>query len=236
MPGPSDLTVHTRGHLRYFPVLPGRLEFAAALRHALLQEQPQAVAIELPSSLEQIYIRAVARLPEMSVILYEGESEDQYIYVPVEPSDPFTEAVRTAREIGAEVIFIEPELSQKPHLADRAPDTYAVRRLGYDTYVDAYRAQRRLETPGLIAHAQAIAWRLQGADPGKRTFVVLSLNLYDPVLAAMDVPQEDPPVGDARRDISLINPHPDCLAEITIEYPSDLERTGNGKVLSFIRR
>jgi hypothetical protein len=219
MPAPSDPAVYSQGHLRYFPVLPGRLEFAAALRHALLQEQPRAVAVELPASLEKVYLRAVARLPEMSVILYEGESEDQYIYVPVEPADPFTEAVRTAREIGAEVIFIEPELSQKPHLADRAPDPYSVRLLGYDRYVEAYRAQQRLETADIRAHAQAIAWRLQGADPGKPAFVVLSLNLYDPVLAAMNVPQEDPPLGEARRDISLINLHPDCLAEIAIEYP-----------------
>ena len=48
---------------------------------------------------------ASQRLPEISVILYEGETEDHLIYVPVEPADPFTEAVRTAREMGAEVAF-----------------------------------------------------------------------------------------------------------------------------------
>ena len=68
------------------------------------------VAVELPMSLEQVYMQAIARLPEISVILYEGEAEDQLIYVPVEPADPFTEAVRTAREMGAEMVFIEPDL------------------------------------------------------------------------------------------------------------------------------
>jgi hypothetical protein len=206
-------------HFRFFPVLPGRLEFAAALRHALLREQPQVVAIELPVSLEDAYKRAVARLPEISVILYEGESEEQMIYIPVEPSDPFTEAVRTAREIGAEIVFIEPDLAAKPHLSDRAPDPYAVRSLGYDKYVEVYRSHQKGSSPEVAEHAQAIAWRLQGADPTKRTFVVLSLLLNDAVVEALQVPQEDAAIARARRGIDLVNPHPDCLAEILVEYP-----------------
>src|SRR6476661_2228568 len=125
--------------LKYFPVLAGRLEFAIAIRHALMREHPEVVAVELPMSLERVYMQAVARLPEISVILYEGESEDQLIYVPVEPADPFTEAVRTAREMGVEVLFIEPDLSPKPHLADFAPDPYSVKAIGYDRFVEMYR-------------------------------------------------------------------------------------------------
>ena len=112
------------------------------------------VAVELPMSLEKIYMRAVRRLPEISVILYEGESEDELIYVPVEPADPFTEAVRTALEIGAEVVFIEPDLAPKPHLADRAPDPYSLRVIGYDRYVELYRvgvaARRRARIAELM--------------------------------------------------------------------------------------
>src|SRR5574338_369203 len=100
MLAPSDPVPLTRGHLRYLPVLPGRMEFAAAVRHALLREQPEVVAVELPISLERPYVKAVRRLPEITFLLYEGASEEQLIYVPVEPADPFTEAVRTALEIG----------------------------------------------------------------------------------------------------------------------------------------
>src|SRR5690606_22520265 len=96
MLAPSDPRPLTRGNLRYLPVLPGRMEFAAAIRHSLLREQPRVVAVELPMSLERPYRRAVQRLPEITVLLYEGASEEQLIYVPVEPADPFTEAVRTA--------------------------------------------------------------------------------------------------------------------------------------------
>src|SRR4051794_11999314 len=64
-----------------------------------------------------------------------------------------------------------------------------------------------------------MAWKLQGTDPFAPTAVVLSLNLLDGVITALNEPQEDPPTGSPRRDIELINPHPDCLAEILIEYP-----------------
>ena len=63
-----------------------------------------------------------------------------------------------------------------------------------------------------------MAWKLQGADPLAQVLVVVSLNLLDQVLDAMEVPQ-DTPRRTALPDIRLLNPHPDCLAEITIEYP-----------------
>src|SRR5579864_640837 len=88
-----------RGRVRYFPVVPGRVEFAAALRRLLLAEKPQIVAVELPGFLEPAYRKALQRLPEMSVILCTSSStgdsdEDRPVYVPVEPADPFTEALR----------------------------------------------------------------------------------------------------------------------------------------------
>lgn len=219
MLAPSDPQPLTRGNLRFLPVLPGRMEFAAAIRHALLREQPKIVAVELPLSLQRPYKAAVSRLPEISVLFYEGESEDQLVYVPVEPADPFTEAVRTAQEIGAEVVFIEPDLAPKPHLLDFAPDPYAMRVLGYDRFVTLYRSARKPAGNDIDAHAKGIAWKLQGGDPVSATAVVLSLNLLDAVIESLDVPQEDPEVGKPKHDVQLINAHPDCLAEILVEYP-----------------
>ncbi|HYO83983.1 MAG TPA: hypothetical protein VES20_21445, partial [Bryobacteraceae bacterium] len=219
MLAPSDAAPLTFGHLRFLPVLPGRMEFAAAIRHALLREQPEVVAVELPISLEKPYRRAVRRLPEISVLLYPGDGEDEGIYVPVEPADPFTEAVRTAGELDAQVAFIEPDLLPKPHLGDRAPDAYALHSVGYDRFVALYREHRNPSGPVVEAHAAAIAWKLQGTDPTRRTAVILSLNMLHAVLRALDVPQEDPEVGKPRQDVELLNPHPDCLGEILIEYP-----------------
>jgi hypothetical protein len=219
MLAPSDPKALTRGHLRYLPVLPGRMEFAAAIRHALLREQPKVVAVELPLSLARSWRRAVRRLPEITVILYPGESEDDLVYVPVEPADPFTEAVRTALEIGASVAFIEPDFALRPHLAEPAPDPYSLHAVGYDRFVELYRRSRRPAGPEIDAHAKAIAWKLQGTDPLADTAVVISMNLLDAVMEQVEVPQEDPDIGTPRREIDLVNPHPECLAEILIEYP-----------------
>ena len=213
-----------RGRFSYFPVVPGRMEFSAALRRRLLAEKPGIIAVELPGFLAEYYRRALARLPEMSVILYTDEADDERaVYVPVEPADPFTEALRTAEEIGAEVIFLEPDSIERPHLPDVYPDSYAVRRVGLEKYIEAYRVWPQTRTDEVSAHASAMAWKLQGADPEKRVFVVVALNLLDPLLDAMEAPQPEPSRG-KKIETRLLNPHPDCLAEITIEYPYLQER------------
>jgi hypothetical protein len=156
-----------RGRLLYFPVVPGRVEFAAALRRLLLEKRPQAVAVELPEFLSAAYRQALARLPEMSVILYmeEDPEDDRAIYVPVEPADPFTEALRTAEEIGAETMYLEPDTNERPHLPDLYPDTYSITRLGLERYIEAYRLWPQTRNEEVERHAGAMAWKLQGADP-----------------------------------------------------------------------
>ena len=47
-----------RGNITYFPVVPGRLEFSIELRRAILRERPRIVAVELPGSLEEVYLQA----------------------------------------------------------------------------------------------------------------------------------------------------------------------------------
>ncbi|HLJ49946.1 MAG TPA: hypothetical protein VKU01_28225 [Bryobacteraceae bacterium] len=215
-PDPGSLR---RGNFTYFPVVPGRAEFSIELRRLILRERPRIVAVELPGSLEDAYLQALARLPEMSVILYaDPTDEERGIYVPVEPCDPFTEAVRTGLETDAEIVFIEPDVTDRPHLPDAYPDPYSIRYIGLERFIEAYRVYPQPRDEDVTAHASAMAWKLQGTDPSAHVLVVVSLNLLDPLLDAMEMPQ-DPPVRYNGIDPRLLNPHPDCLAEITVEYP-----------------
>ncbi len=208
-----------RGRFTYFPVVPGRVEFAMELRRRMLAEPPRIVAVELPGGLEEAYRQAVARLPEISVIVYPDPADDERgIYIPVEPADPFTEAVRTALELGAELMFLEPDHGGRPHVPDTYPDTYAVQRMGVQRFVEAYRIYPQPRDEEIARHAEAMAWKLQGADPDGEVFVVSSLNLLDPLLDAMEEPR-DPPERRGFPDVRLLNAHPDCLVEITVEYP-----------------
>ena len=204
-----------RGHITWLPVVPGRLEFAAEVRRRILAARPRVVAVELPATLETVYRKAVDRLPEVSVIFY--EDGDSTIYLPVEPCDPFVEAIRTALEIGAEVIFADPDTRNRPHLPDAFPDSYALSAISLEKYAESWRLAVR-PSPEAVAYAAGIAWKLQGSDPFAETIAVIGLNLLDAVLDAMEIPQDEPPRR-KREQIRLLNPHPECLGEIMAEYP-----------------
>ena len=208
-----------QGQFHYFPVAPGRLEFAEEVRKCILRERPQVVAVELPSTLEAAYLRAVERLPEMSVILYDDRNTDHSTYIPIEITDPFVEAIRSAQEVGAGVSFVDPDIGERPHLPDVYPDPYAVRRLGYLRYVEAYRTSPQSLDFDLLRHASGIAWKLQSSDPLARILVVVSLNLLAAVMEAMKVPQAEPLARGERRGIQVLNLHPECLAEVLEDYP-----------------
>lgn len=210
-----------RGRFTYFPVAPGRLEFAQEVRLAILRGRPQCVALELPASLQKAWTQAIGRLPEMSLIFYPDEAAggDQAVYVPVEPADPFTEAIRTAVETGAEVVFADPEAGTRPHLKDAYPDPYALRYIGLDRYIEAYRVYPQPRSEEIARHAAGIAWKLQGTDPSASVLVVISLNLLDPLLDAMEEPQAQPLANLHREGVELLNPHPESLGEICAEYP-----------------
>ena len=218
LPDPGSLK---RGRFTYFPVAPGRLEFSIEVRQAILRQRPQVIALELPATLQAAWMRAVARLPAMSLIFYPDETADpgQAIYVPIEPADPFTEAIRTGLEIGAEIVFVDPDAGQRPHLKDAYPDPYAIRHIGLDRYIEAYRVYPQPRSPEISRHAAGIAWKLQGADPLANVLVVVSLNLLDLLLDAMEEPQAQPLARTRREGVELFNPHPESLAEIALEYP-----------------
>jgi hypothetical protein len=213
-----------RGNIIYLPVVPGRIEFALRVRRYLLEHRPRVIAIELPSSLEYQYRAAVARLPQMSVIMIpeasDGE-EEHATYIPIEPGDPFIEALRTASELDAEIVLLEPPSHEKPHVASAYAEAYAVEFIGAERYLETHRVYPQQRTPEIEAHAAAMAWKLQGADPLASICAVVSLNMLDPVLDAMEAPQDEPPAQRIRLfgHAEIFNLHPDCLAEVTSESP-----------------
>ena len=176
-PEVDELSSLKRGRFTYFPVVPGRMEFAAAVHLAIEKAHPNVVAVELPSAVTVQAMRAVKRLPEMSLLVYpepgaNALDEEVLVYVPVEPADPFIEALRTADELEMETLLIEPSLGQRPHLPGGYPDPYVVNKLGIATYVEQYRFHVTGRTPEIAQHAAGMAYKLQGTDPTDRKSVV----------------------------------------------------------------
>lgn len=216
----------SRGRFTYFPAVPGRLEFALEVRNWILEQRPQILAVELPRLLRDVYLKAIDRLPALSILrLRDPQDPGQWVYVPIEPSDPFVEAVRTADELGIPVEFIEPDCGDRPHLGDVYPDTYAIQLSGMRAYVDEYRFQDREITEEVEEHAALMARRLQGLDPEGEVLVVVSLNLFDALLEAMEVPQDSPAARQVPRLMArLFHADPACLGEATFEMPHLIAR------------
>jgi hypothetical protein len=215
---PSAPASLRRGRIRYFPVAPGRMELAAAVREEILREPPALVAVELPATLDKPILQAVARLPELSVVVYETAAAEA-VYVPVEVADPFIEALRTAAELRLQTAFLDPDLSDRPHVEDIYPDAYAVTRIGLQKYVESYRLTPQQAGREIAIHAEGLAWKLQGCDPAAEILAVVSLNLLDPLLEAMEKPQTQPMRKVRRKGVRALNLHPDSLGEVCAEPP-----------------
>lgn len=137
MPDKPSFWVEETGDVWLLPVLHHRVEFARPVQEAILALSPSAVAIELPAGLEEVYERAVDRLPNLSYITrgdLEKPGERGVSLWKVEPTDPFCEAIRQAKELGIPVHFIDTLEPSYPSGWDRLPDPYAVNAIGLEQY------------------------------------------------------------------------------------------------------
>ena len=72
------MVVHVIDGVHVLPVLHDRLEFADCVRSTASELKPDAVVVEIPSSLEQTWLQAVDRLPSISVLLALGAKKTTY--------------------------------------------------------------------------------------------------------------------------------------------------------------
>ncbi|HET8646220.1 MAG TPA: hypothetical protein VFO85_12070, partial [Vicinamibacteria bacterium] len=210
-----------QGRLLLLPVVHYRMEFAGLVRRVVLQQRPAVVAVELPQTLEEAFLKAVARLPRLSVVLYPAKGER--VYLPVEVTDPVVEALRTAAEVGARAAFVEPDLGEPPSYRQRYPDTYALTRIGARAYMDACRQrppelsfEDRRRAAGIAQHLRRLLEEQDG-----EVVAVIGLPLLEGVLESLrGAHGQAVPLSVPRREgVSLLNLHPDSVAEVTTEMP-----------------
>ena len=71
----------------------------------------------------------------------------------------------------------------------------------------------------IAAHAAGIAWKLQGTNPLEPGLGGASRSTCSTPCSTPWKSHRTNPRRSRRRDAGIMNPHPDCLAEITTEYP-----------------
>ncbi|HQO35943.1 MAG TPA: hypothetical protein PLG59_14870, partial [bacterium] len=184
----------------------GCLETAVAVRERLLACHPEAIAVELPRTLEQAVIQACRRLPHLSVVSYE-QGDGQPVYVLVEPCDGMIEAIRFALENRIPLIFADRDMEGYGAKLDPLPDPYAIRRIGYEAYLDEY-LKSGLETqdPDDRMRESCMAYHLQeSARRYRKIALVCGLAHVPGVLREIEIPQAFPIQRIRREGVTIWN-------------------------------
>ncbi len=218
--GSEDGALDLGGGIFVVPVLHERLESATAVRRALARIAPDAVAVEVPSTLSRVWARAIDRLPSISVLLYENAAGDT-IYLPVHPADPAVEASRWARERGLPLACADLDVDGYADHRDPLPDPYAITRIGLPAYLEAVRRTARPADPEDARREAAMAFHvreLAGAG-AQRILVVAGMRHVDGFAAALSAEQAAPLTRPVRKNVRLVNLHPESLGEVLGEPP-----------------
>ena len=142
---PKRLYLEQFGPIHALPVLHYRMEFAQLVRMAFQQVRPDAVAIELPPTLETPFLRALQRLAaDFGDQLSDGSQEGTWtrnsetVYLLVEPADPLVEAARKALELDLPLHFVDVDTDNYPRHHEQLPDSYSICRIGLEAYYREY--------------------------------------------------------------------------------------------------
>jgi hypothetical protein len=226
----TRLHLETFGPVHSLPILHYRMEFASLVRTAFETVRPDCIAVELPPTLKDPVLRAVRRLPELSVIMYEtvvipppGEKPGakQTVYLLIEPADPLCEGARLAVEHDLPLAFVDLDLNDYPCHEEPFPDSYAVQRIGLPAYYRAFR-EAGASSPAHddLRREQGMAWHLQQlARHHKRILFLCGMAHLERVREFFAKPQPRPLERIRRDGIRVMNLHPDSCREILGEYP-----------------
>ncbi|ADI83134.1 hypothetical protein KIP69_01555 [Geobacter sulfurreducens] len=222
---PHRLHLEQFGPVHALPVLHYRLEFAHLVREAVRRVKPDCIAIELPSTIEAPFLRAVERLPEISVIHYEGRQRRdgaESVYLLVEPADPLVEGARLALERRIPLRLVDVDTDSYPRHVEALPDSYAIHRIGLTPYYEEYRRAAASVAPGREdrRRERGMAWRLQelAKEHGSILFVCGMYHL-ERIKDDFGRPQAAPLERVRRQGVRLFNLHPDSCREILDEFP-----------------
>lgn len=221
---PQRLFLEKFGPIQALPVLHYRMEFAQLVRMAFQRVRPEAVAVELPHTLEVPFLRALRRLPQISVLSYQSKTKqkEETVYLLVEPADPLVEAARLALEQGLPLHFIDVDSDSYPRHIEQFPDSYSICRIGLEAYYHAYRAACGEQPPCREdqRRERGMAFRLQElARRHERILLVCGMAHLERIKQHFDTPLAAPLERVRREGVSVFNLHPESCGEILAEFP-----------------
>ncbi|MCA9793322.1 MAG: hypothetical protein KC910_16045 [Candidatus Eremiobacteraeota bacterium] len=226
-----------RGNLRIVPILHEKVEFTRYVRLAIRETDPDFVAIELPPGIGKTYENAVARFPHLTYLANrapepsrpEAPPQDPFLFYRVEPTDPFAEAIRTAKDLSRAVHYVDLHLGY-PSVPEPLPDTYSVYHLGLKAYWEEYRKTR----PSFQSHLakfmpQAVeldqmrerhmAYQVQQLCSRGRVVLVVGMAHVDGILKALEEGTAEPGEGLPEPKMKLFEPDVETIRSLSGEFP-----------------
>lgn len=214
------LHLETFGPVHALPVLHYRMEFAALVRRAVERLKPDCIALELPPTVEEQFLRGVRRLPQVSVVSYDAGG--RAVHLMVEPADPLAEGARCALEAGIPLSLIDLDMDDYPRFEEPLPDSYAVQRIGLAPYYREVAAAEGSFPPSEhdLRRERGMAWRLQRlAERHSRILLICGMAHVKRVKGFFAEPQARPLERVRREAVRLANLHPESCGEVMGEYP-----------------
>jgi hypothetical protein len=209
--------------IRLLPIVHERVDLAAVVRMVLQRVQPAAVAVELPTTLAELTARAVARLPEISLLVSESDDDEDALVWPVTPADPTVEAIRWAVEQGIPWFCIDPDVRYRERHRDPVPDPWSLWRLGVERYLGLLlRLSRARSSDADSLREQGLAFHLaecRDTVPSGTILGVLGAAHVAPVAHRLAEPLATPLARTRRSDVHLRNLHPSSLTALLPDPP-----------------
>jgi hypothetical protein len=180
------------------PVVHYRMEFALEVRRVFEAVKPARVAVELAPFLLDPWLEGVGRFPRLTTLTYTLQGHT--FLLPLEPTDAFCEAARSALEGKLPVHAIDlPMLYTATH-QDRVPDSSSLTAIGLKAYWEQWCAhvpqQSHPEDDLREAHMANTLLMLSRLHPEEKILVVVGMAHLRPLLAyleSQDVPLRLPP-------------------------------------------
>ena len=218
----------THGNILFVPIVHQRATFAALVRLMAFELQPDAIAVELPATLEHWVIRGAMRLPRLSAVAWEDAGrEGELALLPIDPCDGLIEAVRLGCQHQIPLTFLDLDL---PGLRERhqpVPDEIIADRAGLARYVEAFGPLLASSADDAAAQtrerAMAAGLRELSARHA-RVLCVLGLAHYEGVRRRLEsgdagAPAAPEDVVRERPEVKLLDLAADSVSEALVEIP-----------------
>ena len=120
--------------IQFLPVVHGSGSFAREVRHQLLSNSCDCLAIALPPEFQPTVEQGINHLPAISLSCQE-QPNGAMNYVPIDPSQPFIIGLRIAMQEGISRHFIDWSTESYEKRSVDFPDSFSLSKLSYEKYI-----------------------------------------------------------------------------------------------------